>query len=275
MNKLKSFLLMGVLILAAGFNAFGEGLPNVSVELLRNKVHHAGVAVLMDFVFTNNGNKPVSINLDANPFESNQYAKAEGDGYTLSGLGSSYNFTVEPGEDVKRTLYVDNFPYNIKKFDSIKVAGRSSVTSQSNPYGQFSYTFQDINIPSFPNSNRKGCYFLDNEFDLSVDKIEPVGKDLSVTFTLTNNGKRQKSFSANNNGKATDMEGDEYQLVDSELYSSTDIPSGESIKRKVIVKGGAGKEFKKGRIMYDIFEYNNNNLSYPVLLQLDNLSTSN
>ena len=251
--------------------AYGAGIPKVTVDLLREKIHHAGVAVLMDVVFTNNSNKEISIALDANPFEGNRNATADGESYSLVGAGE-YNFTVPAGESVKRTLYVDNFPYNVRKFDSLKIKGRSSATTQSNPYGEFVYTIQNVDIPSFPNSNRRSCYFLDTEFDMTVDKIIPDEKDLVIVYSLTNNGKRDKELMNSRNGKATDEDGDEYAVQDPNQYSSTEIASGESVRGKVIVKGGAKRNFKKVRIMYDISERGGDSLSYPVMLQLDNIS---
>ncbi len=252
--------------------AFAAGLPNVDITLLRNKIHHAGVAVLMDFVITNNSNKTVTINLDANPFENHKNVVADGDTYSLAGAGEYNGIVVPAGESVKRTLYVDNFPYNIKQFDTIKLMGRSSVTSQSNPYGEFSYTFQNVEIPPFPNSNKPKCYFLDTEFDLSVDKVQANGNDLEVVVSLTNNGKRNKRVSNTQNGKATDLDGDNYVVKDSQQYMYTDIASGESESLKVIIKDGAKQEFKNVRLMYNIDEVGGDNLSYPVLLQLDGVS---
>lgn len=270
-NRFISWRAIITLLLLLPLSAMAAGLPNVTVDILRNKIHHAGVAVMLDFIFTNNSNKPIEIYLDANPFENHKNVIADGEIYSLDGLGDN-RFTIPAGESVKQTLGVDNLPYNTKVLDSIKLQGRSSVTSQNNPYGEFSYTFKDIEIPPFPNSNRPNCYFLDNEFDLTVDKVIPNGKDLEVVFTLTNNGKRNKRISSNELGRATDDEGDQYDVQDSNRYKMTDIPSGESIKGKVTVNDGAKRNLKKIRIMYTVHEVGGIGLYYPVLLQLDNVS---
>lgn len=269
-NKLALAVIV-MLLLSSNF-IYAAGLPNVTVELQRNKIHHAGVAVIMDFVFTNNSSKPISIYLDANPFENHKNVIADGDTYSLDGARDYNNISVPAGESVKRTLYVDNVPYNVKSFDSIKLMGRSTATTQSNPYGEFSYIFKNAEIPAFPSSNLPSCYFLDTEFDLSVDKVVPNGNDLEVIFTLTNNGKRNKRVSSSSNGKATDDEGDEYIVEDSQKYMITDIPSGDSARGKVIVKDGAKRNLKKIRVMYDVREVGGDDLSYPVLLQLDGVS---
>lgn len=269
-NKLALAVIV-MLLLSSNF-IYAAGLPNVTIELQRNKIHHAGVAVIMDFVFTNNSSKPISIYLDANPFENHKNVIADGDTYSLDGARDYNNISVPAGESVKRTLYVDNVPYNVKSFDSIKLMGRSTATTQSNPYGEFSYIFKNVEIPAFPSSNLPSCYFLDTEFDLSVDKVVPNGNDLEVIFTLTNNGKRNKRVSSSSNGKATDDEGDEYIVEDSQKYMITDIPSGDSARGKVIVKDGAKRNLKKIRVMYDVREVGGDDLSYPVLLQLDGVS---
>lgn len=269
-NKLALAVIV-MLLLSSNF-IYAAGLPNVTIELQRNKIHHAGVAVIMDFVFTNNSSKPISIYLDANPFENHKNVIADGDTYSLDGARDYNNISVPAGESVKRTLYVDNVPYNVKSFDSIKLMGRSTATTQSNPYGEFSYIFKNAEIPAFPSSNLPSCYFLDTEFDLSVDKVVPNGNDLEVIFTLTNNGKRNKRVSSSSNGKATDDEGDEYIVEDSQKYMITDIPSGDSARGKVIVKDGAKRNLKKIRVMYDVREVGGDDLSYPVLLQLDGVS---
>ena len=271
-NKLLSVIVGIVFAVMSSVSAFAAGLPGVEVELLRNKIHHAGVAVIMDFMFTNNSNKEVSIHLDANPFENHRNVTADGDTYSLDGAGKYSGIVIPAGESVKKTLYVDNFPYNIKQFDSIKLMGRSSVKTQNNPYGEFYYVFKNVEIPSFPNSNKNKCYFLDTEFDMSVDKIVADGNDLVVSVSLTNNGKRNKRVSCTEKGKATDHDGDEYEVTDSQQYMYTDIASGESENVKVIVKDGAKRDFKKVRIMYNVNEVGGDSLSYPVLLQLDGIS---
>lgn len=271
-KKLNLFAVSNLLLLLSPLSVLAAGLPNIEVTLQRNKIHHAGVAVFLDFMFTNNSNKTVSIYLDANPFEHHANVIADGEIYSLAGGADFDNITLAPGESVKRSLYVDKVPYNTKSFDSIKLGGRSSVTTEKNPYGEFFYSFQNIEIPMFPNSNRPKCYFLDNEFDLSVNKIIPNGKDLEISFILTNNGKRNKYVTCNKSGKATDDDGDEYTVEDARTYMSVEVPSGESITRKVIVKDGAKRNLKKVRIMYDISETGIDKFSYPVLLQLDNVS---
>lgn len=269
-----ALVLAGILFaVLSSVSAFAAGLPGVEVELLRNKIHHAGVAVMMDFVITNNSNKAVTIHLDANPSENHNNVTADGDTYSLAGAGKYNGIVVPAGESVKKTLYVDNFPYNIKQFDSIKLMGRSSVTSKNNPYGEFNYVFKDVEIPSFPNSNKNKCFFLDTEFEMSVDKIAANGNDLEVLVSLTNNGKRNKRVSCTEKGKATDNDGDEYEVKDSQQYMYTDIASGESENVKVIVVDGAKRDFKKIRVMYNVNEVGGDNLSYPVLLQLDGLSS--
>lgn len=159
-KNLMSFRIAAVMsLLLSATSVFADGIPNVTVTLLRNKLHRAGVTVMTDFLFTNNSNKDVSIWLDANPFENHQNVIADGETYSLSGVGNSYNFNVPAGETVKRTLYVDDLPYNVKSFDSVKLKGRSSAAeTKSNPYGDFFCTFTDVKIPAFPNSNRSKCY---------------------------------------------------------------------------------------------------------------------
>lgn len=106
---------------------------------------------------------------------------------------------------------------------------------------------------------------------MTVDKVLTNGKNLEVVCTLTNNGKRNKRVSSSSTGTAADDEGDEYEVEDPKKYLFTDIPSGESAQCKVIVKDGANRNLKKIRIMYDVQEISNDNLSYHVLLQLDNV----
>lgn len=261
-----------VSLLLSALSTLAAGIPNVGIELQRSKIHHAGVAVIMDFLITNNSTKPITVNLDANPFENHRNVIADGDTYSLAGSGEYNNIMVPPGESVKQILYVDNVPYNVNSFDKITLKGRSSATTQSNPYGEFTYTYTDVQIPGFPNSNRPKCFFLDTEFDMTVDKAVPNGNDLEILCTLTNNGKRNKRVSCSSTGKATDEDGDKYGVEDSQKYSSTDISSGESERVKVIVKDGAKRTFKNIRLMYDVSEIGGDNLSYPVLLQLDGVT---
>lgn len=262
------------LMLASGFQtttaASKDPLPGVTVEVVSNKVHHAGVAVMMDFIFTNTTGKPIDLHLDANPFESNEYAISDGESYSLSGAGK-YNFTVDAGDSVKRTLYVDNFPYNKQNFEKIKIVGRSSVTSKANPYGEFAYTISNVAIPAFKPSNIRNCYFLDTEFDLNIDKVEKDGNNIVVTYTLTNHGKRGKNVSFNRSGKAVDTDGDEYAANDAKQYEPTEVGPEEEMTGKIIIKRAADVDLKKVRLMYDVSEIGGDNLSYPIMMQLDGI----
>lgn len=256
------------------FQAAAKGpLPGVTVKLASNKVHHAGVAVMMDFIFTNTTNKPIDIYLDANPSESNEYAVSDGESYSLSGIARTYNFTVDAGDSVKRTLYVDNLPYNKSNFDKIKIVGRSSVKNSSNPYGEFAYTISNVAIPGFKQSNLPKCYFLDTEFDLNIDKVAKDGNDLVVTYTLTNHGKKGKRVSFNSSGKAVDTDGDEYAANDSKRYMSTEIGPEEEMIGKVIIERAANVDLKKVRLQYNVQEIGSDNLSYPIVMQLDGIKT--
>lgn len=262
------FMMLNVLSLEA---ASKGPLPGVTVELAPNRTHHAGVAVMMDFIFTNTTNKPIDINLDANPSESNEYAISDGESYSLSGVARTYNFTVDAGDSVKRTLYVDNLPYNKSNFDKIKIVGRSSVKSSSNPYGEFAYTISNVAIPGFRQSNLPKCYFLDTEFDLHVDKVAKDGDNLVVTYTLTNHGKKGKRVSFNSTGKAVDSDGDEYTANDVKRYMNTEIGPEEEMTGKIIIERAANLDLKKVRLQYDVQEIGSDNLSYPIMMQLDGI----
>ena len=267
-KKILTLVVLFMALLAPLSSLAGRPIPGVDFYI-DDKVHRAGVAAFLDVHFINKTNHPIEIYLDANPFLSNGNVIIDGEQYSLHSAAGAHTFTLPAGESMKRILYVDNLPYNTKELSSVTVKGSTSVTSQTNPHGEFDYNYIHMPLPSYPESNKAKCYFLDTEFDMTVDKIVPNGKNLEIIYTLTNNGKRDKRIASNTVGKATDEDGDEYDAEDSHRYIFTDIEAGDSARGKIIIKGGANRKFKKIRVMYDVKEVGGNNFDYPVLLQLD------
>ena len=155
--------------------------------------------------------------------------------------------------------WISRIPLNAEKITSIKLVGRapnSSKSTNNNPYGNYDYRFSDITLPAFPESNKPGCVFYDNEILLNVGEVYTNGKNLVIEFTLTNNGRKDYSINVGDFGRGTarTAEGEEYK-VSTKFPSS--LPVAEPVKGQMVVEGGADEVFSTIRQSFNLSQNSN------------------
>lgn len=234
-----------------------NGIKGVAMSINVERIHRSGNEAQFNLVIVNNNSRDENrVNLSF----SDSRVVIDGEGkYPIDGTIGYGAVNLPAREPVAINTWISEIPLNAEKITSIKLVGRapeSSKSTDANPYGDYDYRFNNIELPSFPVSNKQGCVFYDNEIMLNVGKVYANGKDLVVEFTLTNNGRKDYTIDVADFGRgvARNEEGEEYPV--STKFPQT-LPVGEAIKGQLSVTGGANERFNTIRQKFNLSQNRN------------------
>lgn len=245
-----------------------NGIKGIKMAINTERIHRSGEEVQFSLMVTNDNAKDENgVNISFLDSE----AKIDGERCYMDGNLNFGSVDLPAEETVGINTWISDVPVNAETITSIKIVGRapnSSKSTQQNPYGDFDYRFSNIALPSFPASNKPGCVFYDNEISLYVGEITVDGNNLVISFTLTNNGRKDYTIEAGNfgYGVARTPDGDEYDVF---TQISNNLPVGEAVKGQIIIAKGADETFASVRQQFDLSQ--NRNYWKPGLL-LRNIS---
>lgn len=249
----------------------GNGIPKVSVAMDPEKTRRCGNTLVFYPIWRNGNAGSVGIVTNTNPFERNQNATIDdAPEYAVYKDNSSFD-VVSGNEAVSEPVYVPGVPLDARKVNLLKIEGRapdSPKCNEKNPYGEFSYQFRNYPVPEIPASNVPGCLIADSELALEILGIAKEGKNLVITFTVTNTGRRDKEFTLSDFGNGVARTSDGEQLA-SKMVMSDAIPAGEKAKGTITVAGGAGESFSSIRHGLNVRE---RGLNYDTRLILQKIS---
>lgn len=246
-----------------------NGIRGISMSINPARMHRSGEVVTFN-IMIDNGNTKDEKAVNISFYDSEAIIDGEGE-HRLNSTQSTPILNLPAEETVALKAWITRIPLNAEKITSMQIVGRapeSSKSTSANPYGDYSYRFRNLPLPEFPESNRRGCVFFDNEISLHVGDIYASGKDLVVDFTLTNNGGKDYTINAADFGRgvARTAEGDEY-VVSTKI--SKNLMVGEPVKGQIVITDGANKTFISVRQGFDLYQ---NGSSWRPGLLLRNIS---
>ncbi len=242
-----------------------KGLSGVKANLDVNQVRRIGNDILIPVQFTNSASKEARPDFGAhNPFDRNELASAAGNSFNVVSVDAKLDKVIPPKETVVKRLAVLGVPLDAQKLDYVKVQGRAvySHATEKNPYGSYDYKLSDIVIPELRPSNYNATFITDTDLQVNIDGLENEGKNIVVSFTLTNHSNREKRLSANDKGIARTTDGEEYDCI---VKLPATLGPNDVAKGKMIITDAAGANIRNARIQISVEE---RNLDYRVLLQI-------
>ncbi len=246
-----------------------NGIPGITASINASRIHRSGDEVQFNILFQNSTSKDEN-NVNISFMDSRVSIDGEG-GYSIDGKLNfgSVNFPADETTGVE--TWIVKIPKNAESITSMVIVGRapdSKKANGNNPYGNFDYKFTNIELPKFPESNKPGCVFYDNEIALNIDTVMVVGNDLVIDFTLTNNSRKDFKIWLEDSGRsvAKTTEGDEFKAV-TKFPSS--IPTGETEKGQIVIANGVNETFATVK---QIFHLNQSGNSWSPELILRKIS---
>ncbi len=255
---------------AHGFDANNNnGIPGITASINQSRIHRSGEEVQFKILFLNSSTTNEN-NVNISFMDSKVSIDGES-GYSIDGNLNfgSVNFPADETTGVES--WIVRVPKTAETITSMTIVGRAPDSKKSdanNPYGNFDYKFTNLALPAFPESNKPGCVFYDNEIGLNVGEITAAGNDLVIDFTLTNNSRKDFKIWLENSGigVAKTADGDEFKAA-TKFQSS--IPAGESAKGQIVVSKGANETFAS---IKQIFHTSQDGNSWSPDLVLRNIS---
>ena len=117
-------------------------------------------------------------------------------------------------------------------------APNSPKSTKNNYYGEYAYKLGPVDIPKVKLGPTGTSAFLHPDFTMGEIKAVPLGSDLVLEYTLTNNSSKDKKLYVDSfKGFAYDEDGNKYSMS---TESPDAFPSGIPVKVSTTVHNGSG-----------------------------------
>lgn len=255
----------GLALISADMTAVAEthtannrnGVPGLKVTINDARIRRSGNKIVFYPVFQATGTKKIGqLYID-----NNRYAWIDDEDPLTTYMPDVQVQVPADGEPMARYVEITDVPLSAGTFKTIKIVGRapeSAKSTSNNYYGDFDYKFANIPIPQFHSveadraAGKPGGMFTDNEISLAITGVEKEGKDIIVTFTLTNTGRTDKTISSAD-GYATTTDGDR---ISTSVRIPEALAAGETLKGNLLISGGADTQISSIRHKFNLFEKN-------------------
>lgn len=216
-------------------------IPDVELTLLKAK--RMGKGVIIPFRWLNNNSKDLTLFLDMNQGGGRDRAFLDNGESTWLQVTDNRP-QLRTGVPLAGALWVEEVPADVEMINALFVVGRapeSPKVTDSNYYGDFTYTFKNIPIRNFPSTGTSGVVFTNSDFNVSNVKWRAVGGNLVIDYLITNTTGKDKSMRYRaTDAVAYDEDGNKHNVT---TKVSGNFPADVPVKATTTVVGGANKMF--------------------------------